>query len=345
MLNPLTELGNWLNSIFLIGDAHSIDHMENLPSSLLLYEKTRYLGGLRLTLEFDSLKKAIEFLEDQSRWSDWFKWLITADKYEFQYKRVAWLKIIGLPHKLWGEDNFSTIVSNYGRVISPFSDIRNRRDYSMGKVGVLTLEKKWINDQTTACANDEIFSIGVVEYTDDWSPFHLVPYEKVDDESDKEDEEGDETEVEEDDDADEGISDTWLGGQNQIEDMKEGEITPESNSSGNGLGGNVFPIGKSTVVGNVMVSPKFVGNDAEINVEGSPKTIAILENNSGELADNEQLIPHPIFKFDAKQDIPTDSERSKFGSISKLVPLGCFGPFPKSQPNIFYHHDQSLEPH
>lgn len=51
----------------------------------------------------------------------------------------------------------------------------------MGKVGVLTSEKKWINDQTTVCANGEIFSIGVVEYTDNWSPFHPVPYDKVND--------------------------------------------------------------------------------------------------------------------------------------------------------------------
>lgn len=80
-LESQTELGNWLNNRFLIGDAHSIDHMANLPASMILYEKTKYLGGLRLTLEFDSSSLAREFLDDQTRWSDWFKWLTVADKY------------------------------------------------------------------------------------------------------------------------------------------------------------------------------------------------------------------------------------------------------------------------
>ncbi|CAI9283927.1 unnamed protein product [Lactuca saligna] len=324
-LDSQTELWNWLNNRFLIGDAHSINHMANLPSAVMLYEKTKYLGGLRLALEFDSSSLAKEFLEDQTRWSDWFKWLTVADKYKFQYERVAWLKIIGLPHKLWGEANFSKIACNYGRVISPFSEIRNIRDCSMGKVGVLTSKRRWINDQTTVYVNGEVFSIGVVEYTDDWSPFYPVPYDRVDDDSNNDEDKEGQTVVEDDDEVDDeedGISDTWIGGQNQTEDMEEGEILPEPDTCGNNTGRKIPPVGNSKEGENEKSPSKFAKFEDEIIVEDSPKTVDIPDNNPMDPVENE----------------------SEPGPINKLVSLGCFGPFPNFQPNISPYVDCSLEP-
>lgn len=54
----------------LIGEAFSLDHIANLPASLLMNENTKYLGGLRITLKFNHSIDATQFLEDNTRWKD-----------------------------------------------------------------------------------------------------------------------------------------------------------------------------------------------------------------------------------------------------------------------------------
>ncbi|CAH1421758.1 unnamed protein product [Lactuca virosa] len=96
----------------------------------------------------------------------------------------------------------------------------------MGKVGVLTSQRKWINEEVTIMVyGKKYYNLGVVEYTDDWSPFHPAPFDKVEEESDddkvglSEDESEDEKDVE-------GIFDTWMGEDNA--DVEEGEIVQEN---------------------------------------------------------------------------------------------------------------------
>ncbi|CAH1442453.1 unnamed protein product [Lactuca virosa] len=185
-LNSRTCMKTWLSKSTLIGEAHSLDHIGSLPATILISDNTKYLGGLNIAIHFGSSVEAKDFLEDENRWRDWFRWMVKSDQQELRYERIAWLKIIGLPLKLWDEENFNLIASRFGRVINPFDGIGNRRDYSMGKVGVLTSEKKWINEEITITADDVKHQIGVVEYTDDWSPFKPVPFDKVDDDSDDE---------------------------------------------------------------------------------------------------------------------------------------------------------------
>ncbi|CAI9292527.1 unnamed protein product [Lactuca saligna] len=84
------------------------------------------------------------------------------------------------------------------------------RDYSMGKVGIITSARRWINEEVKVSAGGEIICVGVVEYTDDWSPFMPLQFDKTI-ESDEEDD------TEETDDED-GISETW---------MQENDVVPE----------------------------------------------------------------------------------------------------------------------
>ncbi|CAH1420902.1 unnamed protein product [Lactuca virosa] len=141
--------------------------MANLHALGIINEETKYLGGLKLAIHFRWSTEAKKYLEDKKRWQDWFKWLVMADQYDMDYERVAWLKITGVPLQLWEENNFTIIASRYGRVINPFDCIANRRDYSMGKVGVLTSVWRWINDEITITSNGRECKVGVVEYTDD----------------------------------------------------------------------------------------------------------------------------------------------------------------------------------
>lgn len=79
----------------------------------------------------------------------------------------------------------------------------------MEKFGVLTSARRWINDEITVNSNGCEFKAGVVEYTDDQSPFKPDPFDKVDD-------------SEEEDDNMETISKTWM--EEELEEPEEGEI-------------------------------------------------------------------------------------------------------------------------
>ncbi|CAI9283159.1 unnamed protein product [Lactuca saligna] len=255
ILNPNTSMKHWIQKTVLIGDvttrlwlereeeernkekrcrakiqgeAFSLDHIANLPASLLMNENTKYFGGLRIALKFNHSMDATQFLEDNTRWKDWFKKLSRADQYELPYERTAWLKILGLPIQLWEEENFNLIAQRFGRVINPFSHIITRRHFSMGKVGVLTTEKRWINETINIMADDISVTIGVVEYTDDWSPFHPVSFDKVVEESEDEEE----TENEDDEDR---ISDTYM--QDDANEPEEGEIRAETTTKHQGNDG------------------------------------------------------------------------------------------------------------
>ncbi|CAH1421958.1 unnamed protein product [Lactuca virosa] len=187
-------------------------------------DNTKYLGGLRMAIKFGHSREERKFLEDKNRWQDWFKWMILPDQHLLQYeRRTAWIKILGLPLRLWEEENFTMIAGSLGKVIAPFNEISKRRDYSMGKVGILTSRTKWINEEVTIIADGKIIIVGVMEYTDDWSPFRPLPFDKVEEESDK-----DEIDVDEDDDEVEGVSDTWMGEYNNSK-KEDGEFWPEDN--------------------------------------------------------------------------------------------------------------------
>ncbi|CAH1433515.1 unnamed protein product [Lactuca virosa] len=104
----------------LIGEAHSFDHIVSLPTSLLMNDDTKYFGGLCVALGLRTSVKANEFLEDNNRWKDWFKWMIRADQKEFPYERTTWLKILGLPLRFFDEENFSKIAERFDKVIFSF---------------------------------------------------------------------------------------------------------------------------------------------------------------------------------------------------------------------------------
>ncbi|CAH1427404.1 unnamed protein product [Lactuca virosa] len=169
-INSTTVMKDWLKKSVLIGETHSFDHTGNLPVSLLMNEGTKYIGGLSIALHFDSSPEASEFLNDNTRWRDWFKQFVRADQHEIPYERTAWLKILGLPLHLWDEENFNVIAGRFGRIVTLFNKLFTRRDYSMGKVGVLMSERKWINTEVNVVADGKTYKIGVVEFIDDWSP-------------------------------------------------------------------------------------------------------------------------------------------------------------------------------
>nr|KAJ0191688.1 hypothetical protein LSAT_V11C800406980 [Lactuca sativa] len=217
VLNAKTAMSEWTKKTLLIGEALSLDHIANLPEHTFTYENTKYLGGLKLGIKFGSSKEAREFLEDRSRWHEWFKWLTMDMNTDVQYERLAWLKITGVPLRYWDTDNFSKIASKFGKVIIPFESLYDRKDLSMGKVGVITSSKNWINEVVRINVDGTVYGVGVVENTEDWSPFKSCQFEKMED--------GSEFEGCNNDNEDDGVSETWIPEEDN--DLEEGEFRCE----------------------------------------------------------------------------------------------------------------------
>lgn len=175
VLNANTHMKGWMNKWLLIGESHSLDHIGTLYANGIFNDETKYLGGLPLAIQFGCSSDSDAYLKDKNRCSDWFKWVRCADEQILSYERTAWLKILSMPLPLWDENNFSKIASRFGKVIATFDNISTRRDYSMGKIGVLKSNRKWINEEIIVQENGVNYRVGVVEYTEDWSPFKPLP--------------------------------------------------------------------------------------------------------------------------------------------------------------------------
>ncbi|CAH1443033.1 unnamed protein product [Lactuca virosa] len=89
------------------------------------------------------------------------------------------------------------ITRRFGRLVYPFNNIFTKRGYSMGKVGFFTSRRTWINETVQVTVEGKTYSVGIVEYTDDWSPIHPAPFDKVEEDSEEDDIDGDEDEDEE----------------------------------------------------------------------------------------------------------------------------------------------------
>ncbi|CAH1442025.1 unnamed protein product [Lactuca virosa] len=282
ILNSNTCIREWLKKNVLIGEVHQF---ENLHCLFTFTEKgviTKYLGGLRVALHFDQTSNASKFLEDEPAWKEWFQWLTHGDKLDIKYERIAWMKILGLPLKLWDESNFSTIVRTFGKIVRSCDCIADRRDYSIDKVGVLTSNTKWINEEISVFAEGKLFTVGVVEYTNDWSAFKTPPLDHMEYES--------EDEVTDNDDED-GISDTCMNFNDN--DLEEGEIHPNNEHSC--VGGD--DSGESPVAETSMDSPS---NTPSITLEATRSLVAT------------PLMPHTEASF----GIPNASEPT----VASLIP-------------------------
>lgn len=243
---------------------------------------------------------------------------------------------------MWEEENFNLIAQRFGRVINPFSHIITRRDFSMGKVGVLTTEKRWINETVNIMADGISFTVGVVEYTDDWSPFHPVPFDKVVEESE------DEEETENEDDED-GISDTYM--QDDANEPEEGEIIAETTTKHQGNDGAESSSLATDGVGTDQETEALPftkeNRDCAINGSDSLPDAMNLKNANGKSTEEavkvnnvtnngNTLAAEPNYStFGEPIGGSTSPGTNIFEPIQDLMSSGCFGPFPNTIPIQF----------
>ncbi|CAH1452310.1 unnamed protein product [Lactuca virosa] len=199
---------SWLRKTTLIAEAISLSHLGHLPKLLLEKEEQdleiKYIGGLKVLLCFDNSVEARSFRENKQRWAENLKWVEPVESPEFFFfERIAWVRLVGLPLKLWGSMSFEAICKKFGKIIAPFDDVYHRVDLSCVKVGILTTRRTRINEEVEVATDDQITKVGVVEFDEDWFPFQFDSSKNFY-EGQSCDEEGASSEDEE------GISETWM---------------------------------------------------------------------------------------------------------------------------------------
>ncbi|KAI3749679.1 hypothetical protein L2E82_20295 [Cichorium intybus] len=301
--------------------------MASLPCHLNIGDGSlvciKNVGGLNVALCFKNHSMAKEFLEDTDRWIEWFQWMVLGDSKDFGDDRIAWVNVMGLPMRLWSEDNLSSIIKPFRTIIVPSEDLEPHFNSSVIRVGILTRYRRWLNDEVAVSEGGRHFNIGVVEFERNWSPFSFKSDENCDDD-DFSDEDGGDEEIDEDED-DDILSECSRG-------LEEGKILAESID------------GKTVSAG---------GIDSGMEVSADvPETVDVPE--SSELGDN--LIDNNCFRRHADDtcnpiknaavdddclDGPggagaqirdSDPPCNMTGPNGLSLPPNCFGPFPSSFP-------------
>ncbi|KAI3791757.1 hypothetical protein L2E82_05620 [Cichorium intybus] len=236
------------------------------------------------------------------------------------------------------------IAGKFGKVIHPFKDIIYAPDSSIGKVGVLTKYNSWINEEICIIHGERKFNIGVMEYTDEWSPFCLgpVPFSIWDKKP---------MQIDTDDDDDELNDDDGVNDSEEDSEPEDGEILPDKD--------NVSPFSKPVEQHTIPRSKENENTTTEPRVEipANMNTVPSMESpvtntpipTMGEA--NGQSInsmgKETIIMDESTSVLPDDSKNSlelttgingdingknsnnaSSGPPSLSLPTACFGPFP-----------------
>nr|KAJ0211388.1 hypothetical protein LSAT_V11C400222230 [Lactuca sativa] len=124
----------------------------------------RYLGGLKMLVEFESKQENEKFLvEGEQIWKPWFKEMYPWDPKENFTERIASILIYGVPQHAWCEEAFSAITKTWGRVIIPDECSTDNTNMAFGRVGIITSQPGSISQTITIKVDNDVFNIIVME--------------------------------------------------------------------------------------------------------------------------------------------------------------------------------------
>ncbi|KAL4575480.1 hypothetical protein LXL04_022325 [Taraxacum kok-saghyz] len=317
-MKPVPGLANWYScSQNLFGIADSLEQLRDLPKITETEggpgNNVYYTGGLWVSMRFKEPEDAKKFLEDEKTWSRWFKELRYGSGEIGDFKRLAWIKVVGLPVTLESMDNLETIGNTLGRTLE------------VGELTlcVLTSTRKLINEERIVTLNNKKSTIGVSEVEVFWNPFKLTKgnpmdvriivedYADLEDDDSRSDATTSEEEVEETDNGDH-VSQSE-------EEMEEGEFRQE-----NTLPEKMEAPEMRTVDKNM---PKVNARDANSETQRFPMPFpAVAVTNTGPLG-----APSPVSQVGASYHFPYPL--SIFWAHSKLSPEWMLWPIPKYRPS------------
>ncbi|CAI9269380.1 unnamed protein product [Lactuca saligna] len=256
-------------------------------------------------LLFDHSVAAKEFMEQEYRWKEHLKWVRWGDKVETHGDRVAWIRILGLPLRLWGQRNFQTITGGFGKIIAPFEDIPHRVDLSHIKIGLLTTRRNRINDEIRVAFEGKVYKLGIIEFDEDWFPF------RFDDDEDYVKLTG----------IKEKTKEVVQKGK-ENDEMEEGEIRPES--------GGTEAQGPENSRVPTIDSEKTEVEDEESH--GEPTGVETSRKTDESTLRNKSITNgtfHPTCHVDGAYRVTHNNPNSVYGGPNIGLPLiNCFGPFP-----------------
>ncbi|KAL4590676.1 hypothetical protein LXL04_003616 [Taraxacum kok-saghyz] len=164
----------------------------------------KYIGGLKVLLEFYDSVSAREFKDNATNWAHLYEKHRLGDRNRQKVRNNIMDTYCGPTSTTVGEKIFEAITRNFGTTIAPFDEIHHR-------IGIITHRKNRINDEVYVDIDTEVIKIGVIEFDEDyWFPFQFDPrksFLEKEFESEKEDTT-----------SHKGVTD---------DDIEEGEIPPE----------------------------------------------------------------------------------------------------------------------
>ncbi|KAJ0667352.1 putative nucleotide-binding alpha-beta plait domain superfamily, RNA-binding domain superfamily [Helianthus annuus] len=162
----------------LVGEAKDIEIPNNLKLHLTgLVEEgplLRYLGGLKVLVSFSNIEEADDFLRNKSEiWAIWLSRLYVWDGIPPLFKRVAWIKVIGVPVSLWDCHVLNRIGERCGRPLVKSEASAEDGNMSGDRMAILVSTGKRISLEMNITWKDHMFSVWVEEITGLWSPAFL----------------------------------------------------------------------------------------------------------------------------------------------------------------------------
>ncbi|KAK9051848.1 hypothetical protein SSX86_028476 [Deinandra increscens subsp. villosa] len=130
-----------------------------------------YVGGLHVLLVFNSQALADDFLTRKaSIWPNFCVSMVRWDGQEFPRKRVACLKILGVPLHIRDDITYNTVGADFGKIIWPSNSSWLLEDSAGGEVQILTDSWRFIDEMISIAVGDITYTVMVKEGSYSWVP-------------------------------------------------------------------------------------------------------------------------------------------------------------------------------
>ncbi|KAK9070299.1 hypothetical protein SSX86_010699 [Deinandra increscens subsp. villosa] len=173
-----SDAGAYAKSFYnrsLIGEARDGEHLTSVKA--LKSEGPRlgfdvvYVGGLHVLLVFDNPSMSEEFHRTaKEQWSDFFTDLEIWKGQKLEIKRVAGLRIVGVPLSLQEDITYNVVAASMGQILWPSFTSWLIGDGNVGEVHVLTTEVKPLDGPVMIEWDGHEFEIFVKETNELWKP-------------------------------------------------------------------------------------------------------------------------------------------------------------------------------
>ncbi|KAM0001987.1 hypothetical protein Hdeb2414_s0007g00243611 [Helianthus debilis subsp. tardiflorus] len=145
-----------------------VDFDRLLRIAKVAYGKIQHMGGLSLFISFPDEGSSRLFLDSKAVWGPWFSKLEIWNGQSLPLKRVAWLRICGIPVHLLGPEMLGQLGELHGRVLHTPKSMEEEADLSMARVGVLVVEENRIKEIVLIKWKNKVFRVWVEEELDVW---------------------------------------------------------------------------------------------------------------------------------------------------------------------------------